>query len=61
MSNYYVVRIYTKGYSVESVHQSFDEAAASVVKGRVSSSVVLRDGRTGKRYSVAELRQQKAA
>ena len=53
---YHVVRIFENGYARMSSHADiYEGACAAVVASRNAiSSVVLRDGTTGKRYSIDE-------
>lgn len=55
---YHIVRITAEGYSRLSSHPDRDVARAETLAAstRAHDPVVLRDGDTGKRFSVAELR-----
>lgn len=55
---YHVVRITAEGYSRLSSHATHEAGAAETLAAcaRARDPVVLRDGTTGKRFSVAEIR-----
>lgn len=55
---FHVVRIYSDGYKRSSSHVGLAEGArAALGTTRVTSGVVLRDGTTGKRYSIEEIQK----
>lgn len=57
MNKYHVVLISTKGYHLLASFSTMAEAAArAITQGVRSTGCVVRDGNTGKRYCLAELR-----
>lgn len=55
MNQYHVVAITTKSYYRVASYEDKDEALKHILGRRVAScGVVLRDGHTGKRYTISE-------